>query len=457
MSDEPDLFSQAGTPAAPRPARTREPERPPRSAPLAERMRPRRLEDIVGQSHLLEPGRLLREMVDGGKAHSLVLWGPPGTGKTTIARLLAAQLNLPFTPLSAVLAGVKDVRAVVDKATHELRATGRPTLLFLDEIHRFNKAQQDALLPHVESGTLVLVGATTENPSFEVIAPLLSRMRVLTLESLEAEDLAVLLDRAVDDEENGLGNRGLALHPDARRDIATYADGDARMALGTLEVAAGLAQQGGHAEITSAHVIEAAQTKSLRYDRSGEEHYNVISAFIKSLRGSDPDAALYYLARMLESGEDPMFIARRMVIFASEDVGNADPRALQVAMNVKDAVHFVGLPEGRIPLAQGVTFLATAPKSNASYAALGRASEEVRQSGTLPVPLHLRNAPTSLMKAQGYGKDYVYPHDHEGHHVEEDYLPEKLRGRRFYEPSDQGEEGEISERLTQWRRRSESE
>lgn len=450
MSDEPDLFSRAEPkPRAPRPASAPAPSR---SAPLAERMRPGRLEDIVGQTHLLESGRVLREMLEGGHAHSLILWGPPGTGKTTIARLLARKLELPFAQLSAVLAGVKDVRAVVEKATHELRAAGKPTLLFLDEIHRFNKAQQDALLPHVESGTLVLVGATTENPSFEVIAPLLSRMRVLTLQSLDEDALGTLLERALTDTERGIGERGLSLDPQARAELIAYADGDARVALGALEVAADLATGAKASVITSDHVVEAAQKKTLRYDRAGEEHYNVISAFIKSLRGSDPDAALYYLARMLEAGEDPMFIARRMVIFASEDIGNAEPRALQVAVSVKDAVHFIGLPEGRLTLAQGVTFLATAPKSNASYAALGKATEEVRQSGTLPVPLHLRNAPTKLMKAQGYGKGYDYPHDHEGHHVEADYLPEQIRDRKFYEPSDQGEEAAIAERLARWRR-----
>lgn len=450
MSDEPDLFSRAAP--KPRPPRPAAPPRVNRSAPLAERMRPTRLEDVVGQGHLLEAGRVLREMLDGGHAHSLILWGPPGTGKTTLARLLAQKLELPFAQLSAVLGGVKDVRAVVERATHELGAVGKPTLLFLDEIHRFNKAQQDALLPHVESGTLVLVGATTENPSFEVNSPLLSRMRVLTLESLDEAALGTLLDRALADPERGLGERKLSLTDDARGDLISYADGDARVGLGALEVAADLAAGAKSDVITSDHVIEAAQKKSLRYDRTGEEHYNVISAFIKSMRGSDPDASLYYLARMLESGEDPMFIARRMVIFASEDVGNAEPRAIQVAVAVKDAVHFVGLPEARLSLAQGVTFLATAPKSNASYKALARATEEVRRSGTLPVPMHLRNAPTKLMKTQGYGKGYEYPHDHEGHHVAADYLPERIRDEKFYEPSDQGDEAAVAERLARWRR-----
>ncbi len=456
MSDEPDLFERAAARRA-RPS-TASDSSPgsvglaDRAVPLAERMRPRRLEEVVGQERLLASGRLLREMLEGGHAHSLLLWGPPGCGKTTIARLLSQHLELPFTALSAVLAGVKDVRAIVDKAEYERRASGRPTLLFLDEIHRFNKAQQDALLPHVEAGTLVLVGATTENPSFEVIAPLLSRLRVLTLDPLDEAAVAALAERALGDSERGLGESGLGIENDALSALAQAAQGDARMALGTLEVAAELAARASAERIEARHVAEAAQARVLRHDRSGEEHFNVVSAFIKSLRGGDADAALYYLARMLEAGEDPLFIARRMVIFASEDIGNADPRALSVAVAVKDAVHFVGLPEGRIPLAQGVTFLAGAPKSNASYVALDRALEEVRRSGALPVPMHLRNAPTALMREHGYGKGYQYPHDHEGHWVDEDYLPEKLRGRRFFEPSDQGEEAESRKRLD--RRRS---
>jgi putative ATPase len=330
-------------------------------------------------------------------------------------------------------------------------------LLFIDEIHRFNKAQQDALLPHVERGTLVLIGATTENPSFEVISPLLSRMRVLTLQPLEPAALDTLVDRALADPERGLGKLGLELAPDARAALLAHAQGDARVVLGTLEVAADLASGRRQRSIDAGLVAEAAQRKALRYDRAGDEHYDVVSAFIKSMRGSDPDAALYYLVRMLEAGEDPLFIARRMVIFAAEDVGNADPAALGLAVAVRDAVHFVGLPEGRIPLAQGVTYLATAPKSNASYRALGRATEAVRERGTLPIPLHLRNAPTPLMREQGHGRDYRYPHDHPGHFVAEHYLPAALRGSRYYEPSAEGAEAEIERRLTHWRERRDAE
>ena len=423
-------------------------------APLAERMRPRTLEEYVGQRHLLGPGHLVTEMLGGRGLHSLILWGPPGSGKTTLARLIADELGLPFASLSAVLAGVKDLRAVFERADLERRATGRPTVLFIDEIHRFNKAQQDALLPHVERGTLVLIGATTENPSFEVIAPLLSRSRVLTLSPLEPEELGRLVDRAFADRERGIADLGVTIGREARGVLIDFAQGDARVALGTLEVAAELAYRTAAREITPEIVAEAAQRRSLRYDRGGEEHYNVISAFIKSMRGSDPDAALFWLVRMLEAGEDPLFIARRMVIFASEDVGNADPQALAIAVAVKDAVHFVGLPEGRIPLAQGVTYLATAPKSNASYLALGRVTEEVRQSGSLDVPLHLRNAPTPLMRGLGYSGGYQYPHDHPGHFVVEEYLPETLCGRRYYDPTDQGAEAEIRRRLEGWRERS---
>ena len=420
-------------------------------APLAERMRPRTIEEFVGQRHLLGDGRLLHELLRVKALESLILWGPPGTGKTTLARLLASASGRRALHFSAVLQGVKELRELIDEARREVAASGHAPVLFVDEIHRFNKSQQDAFLPHVEAGTVVLIGATTENPSFEIVAPLLSRTRVLVLEPLTDDDVAVLLARALTDTERGLGRDGLTLTPEARQVLVAMAQGDARIGLGLLEVAARLAV--GHPErtIDPALVQEAAQHRGPRYDKGGEEHYNVVSAFIKSLRGSDPDAAVYWLMRMLEAGEDPLFIARRMVIFAAEDVGNAAPEALALAVAVKDAVHFIGLPEGRIPLAQAATFLATAPKSNAAYRAMLAAADAVRTSGALPVPLHLRNAPTALMKDLGYGRDYRYPHDAPDAVGTQDYLPDRLHGRRFYEPTDRGHEQAIRERLAAWR------
>ena len=429
------------------------PRGPLASAPLAERMRPRTIGEFVGQRHLLGTGRLLSDLLAGGRVESLILWGPPGTGKTTLARLLAQAAGGPTATFSAVLHGVKELRQIVEAAQAELSASGRPTVLFVDEIHRFNKAQQDAFLPHVEAGTIVLIGATTENPSFEVIAPLLSRTRVLVLEPLTDEDVGQLVDRALVDAEHGLGAQGLALEPTARRFLLERAQGDARIALGTLEVAARVASAHGTHALDLALLEEAAQQKALRYDKAGEEHYNIVSAFIKSLRGSDPDAAVYWLMRMLEAGEDALFIARRMVIFAAEDVGNAEPQALQIAVAAKDAVHFVGLPEGRIPLAQAATFLATCPKSNAAYKAMLAAAEDVRARGSLPVPLHLRNAPTALMKKLGYGRDYTSPHDHPDTLTGQQYLPDDLTGRHYYEPTDRGHERTIAERLRHWRTR----
>ena len=422
-------------------------------APLAERMRPRTVDEFVGQHHLLGPGRVLRDMVEGGQVESLILWGPPGSGKTTLAHLLAEASGAHAVTFSAVLQGVKDLRQVVQDAEAELGRTGRRTVLFVDEIHRFNKAQQDAFLPHVEAGTVTLIGATTENPSFEVIPPLLSRTRVLVLEPLGAEEIGAVVDRALADAERGLGAMRLTLAAEARAFLVAHAQGDARVALNTLELAARLARSRRTRTVELALCEEAAQQRALRYDKAGEEHYNVISAFIKSLRGGDPDAAVYWMMRMLEAGEDPLFIARRMVIFAAEDVGNAEPQALQVAVAAKDAVHFVGLPEGRIPLAQAATFLATCPKSNAAYRAMLAAAEDVKRSGVLPVPLHLRNAPTPLMKGLGYGAGYLYPHDYDDAVVEQEYLPDALAGRRYYEPTDRGREREIAERLRTWRAR----
>ena len=410
-------------------------------------MRPTSLQEFVGQEHLLGPGKLLSGMVDSGKLGSLILWGPPGSGKTTLAQILAQSAGAVCVHFSAVTSGVKDLKKIIHEA-EQLQRLGKPTVLFVDEIHHFNKAQQDNFLPHVERGTLILIGATTENPSFEVISPLLSRCQVLVLKTLSTADIGKVVDRALGDSSRGLGATRLAITAEAREFLIQQSQGDCRVALNALEAAAILAQ--GQKEIDLAHVQEALQRKPLQYDKAGEEHYNVISAFIKSMRGSDPDAALYWMMRMIEAGEDPLFIARRMVIFAAEDIGNADPLALQVAVAAKDAVHFVGLPEGRIPMAQAVTYLASAPKSNASYKAMLAATEDVQERGALPVPFHLRNAPTPLMQKLGYGKDYKYAHNYAEHTVEQEHLPKELLGKRYYTPSDSGYEKEIKERLKFW-------
>ena len=417
------------------------------SAPLADRMRPRSLEEFVGQGHIADKGRFLRSAIEADKIPSLILWGPPGSGKTTIANVIANATGSRFVFFSAVLEGVKEVREIVKDAEVELRK-GVRTILFVDEIHRFNKAQQDAFLPHVEKGTVILIGATTENPSFEVNAPLLSRCRVLTLKPLSGSDLKTILNKAIEDRERGLGNLNLSVSEDAVDHIVKASHGDARTALTALEVAANLSipDAEGQRTIGLKDAEEALQRKALLYDKSGEEHYNVISAFIKSMRGSDPDAALYWMARMLEAGEDPLFVARRMVIFASEDIGNADPHAISVAVSVFQAFHFLGMPEGWIPLAQAATYLATAPKSNASYIGYLLAKEDVVSKGPLPVPLHIRNAPTKMMKEMGYGKGYKYPHEHGGY-VKETYLPDDLKEKNYYKPKDIGYEKTIKERL----------
>jgi putative ATPase len=417
------------------------------SAPLADRMRPRSLDEFVGQDHLLAPGKLLRELADAGELRSLILWGPPGSGKTTLAQLLARSAGALCVHFSSVTSGVKDLKKIFQEA-QELQRLGKRTVLFVDEIHHLNKSQQDNFLPHVERGTLTLIGATTENPSFEVISPLLSRCQVLVLHSLSVADLAKIVDDALSDAQRGLGAKGLSIDADAREFLIQSSHGDARAALNALEIAATMGRKNGN--LTLPNVQEAMQRKALRYDKAGEEHYNVISAFIKSLRDSDPDAALYWMMRMLEAGEDPLFIARRMVILAAEDIGNADPRALQLAVAAKDAVHFVGLPEGRIPLAQAAAYLATAPKSNASYKAMQAAAKDVKDRGALPVPLHLRNAATALMDTLGYGRGYKYAHDFADHIVEQEHLPKDLAGSKYYFPTDSGEEKEIKQRMSQW-------
>jgi len=414
--------------------------------PLAERMRPRRLEDFVGQEHVLGPGTALRRAIEADQVPSLILWGPPGTGKTTLARIVAQRTGADYVPFSAVLGGVKEIREIVAAARDRRRLHRRRTILFVDEIHRFTKAQQDAFLPHVEDGTITLIGATTENPSFEVIAALLSRCRVVTLRALTEDEVAALLDRALALPGGLAGAVGLA--PDAREALARYAYGDARRALNALEVAAAAVKLAGRATIERADAEEALQQRTILYDKAGEEHYNVVSAFIKSMRGSDPDAAVYYMVRMLEGGEDPRFVLRRMVIFASEDVGNADPQALQVAVAALQAVELVGLPEGVLPMSQAAIYLALAPKSNTAIAAYGNARRLVKERGPLPVPLKLRNAPTKLMEGLGYGGGYRYPHNFEGHYVVEEYLPDALRGEAIVKLSESGLEKALGER---WR------
>jgi putative ATPase len=412
-------------------------------------MRPAQLEEFVGQEHLLGPGKLLSGMATSGKLRSLIFWGPPGSGKTTLAQIMAKSANAVCVNFSAVTSGVKDLKKIIQEA-EQLQRAGKATVLFIDEIHHFNKAQQDNLLPHVERGTLILIGATTENPSFEIISPLLSRCQVLVLKTLAPADLGKIIDRALQDEQRGLGKLKLQISAEGREFLIQRSQGDCRTALNALDNAATLTEMHGGKEIGLAQLQEALQSRPLQYDKSGEEHYNVISAFIKSMRGSDPDAALYWMMRMIESGEDPLFIARRMVIFAAEDIGNADPQALQVAVAAKDAVHFVGLPEGRIPLAQAATYLASAPKSNASYQAMLAAAQDVKERGALPVPLHLRNAPTALMQQLGYGKDYKYAHNYDHAIVDQEHLPRELLGKSYYAPSDSGYEKQIQERLKAW-------
>ena len=416
-------------------------------APLADRMRPRRLDEVVGQPQLTDAGRPLRRALEEGALHSMILWGPPGTGKTTLARLLADVAGARFVPFSAVTSGVKEIRQVMTEAEAEGMRLGRRTILFVDEIHRFNKAQQDAFLPYVEKGTIILIGATTENPSFEVNGALLSRARVYVLRPLGEADLVAILERALRDGERGLGGLGATVEPEAVALIARLSDGDARTALNVLE----LAVTGPRSHVTEAAVRDAVQKKALLYDKSGEQHYNLISALHKSLRDSDPDGALYWLGRMLEAGEDPLYVARRLVRFASEDVGNADPAALRLTLDAKDAYDFLGTPEGELALAQAVCYLALAPKSNAVYAAWNAVHHDIQEHPAEPVPLHLRNAPTGLMANLGYGRGYQYAHDAPDAQVSQDHLPDALRGRVYYRPTTRGAEKEIAERLAKWR------
>ncbi len=419
--------------------------------PLAARMRPRSLEEFVGQEHLLGEGRLLRKAIEEDKIGSMIFYGPPGCGKSTLALIIAKLTKAHFEQFSATSSTVADIRKAGELA-RKRKAMGQKTILFVDEIHRFNKAQQDAFLPYVEEGSLILIGSTTENPYFTINSPLLSRMKVLTFEPLSEEDLRKILKRALEDE-RGLKNYNLVIDEAAEEHLIRFAEGDARNLLNSLELAALITppDENGRRHIGIREAEEASQKRALLYDREGDEHYQVISAYIKSIRGSDPDAAVYWLARMLYAGEDPRFIARRLVIAAAEDIGNADPIALLVA-TAAQAVELIGMPEAQIPLAQATIYLATAPKSNASYLAISRAMNEVAEGKNPPVPLHLRNPSYWGAKKMGYGKEYKYPHSYEGHFVVQDYLPKELLGKTFYEPTEEGEEKKIKERLEKWRR-----
>jgi len=420
--------------------------------PLADRMRPRDLDEFTGQDRTVGPGTALRRAIESDDLRSIVFWGPPGCGKTTLARIIARRTRGDFVPFSAVLSGIKEVRQVMQQAARTHRATGRRTIVFIDEIHRFNKAQQDAFLPYVEEGTVILIGATTENPSFEIIAALLSRSRVYRLERLSDDDLFRVLGLALRDPERGLGRTDVDVPDELLRELAVQSQGDARAALNALEfvVRTAASVEGEPTTVTPELLKDALQKNALYHDRAGEEHFNLISALHKSMRNSDPDATLYWLGRMLEAGDDPLYIARRIVRFASEDIGLADPRALSVAIAAKEAVHFIGVPEGELALGEAAVYCALAPKSNALYRAWREVKKSIGDGATDPVPLELRNAPTGLMKHEGYGKGYRYAHDHEDAVTGMDCLPERLRGRRFYRPTNRGFEQTLSDRLERW-------
>jgi len=420
-----------------------------KTIPLATRMRPERIEEVLGQDHILGPSRPLGRSLETGNLFSIIFWGPPGSGKTTIARLIAQYSNCPFQSFSAVLSGVKELRGVIDSAKKTFRYELKPTILFVDEIHRFNKAQQDAFLPHVENGLIILIGATTQNPSFEIIPPLLSRTRVITLKPLGFNDMSIILNRALKDKNRGLGDLNITIEENALKYITTISHGDVRCALNNLESASYFLKPDTNNKrvLTAATVARALNKKPLAYDKNGEEHYNLISALHKSMRGSDPQASIYWLYRMLQAGEDPFFIGRRLIRFASEDVGLADPKALTIALTAYQSWERVGPPEAKLSLAQAVVYLATAPKSNTLYSAEKSVIKEIEESGSQSVPMHLRNAPTKLMKEMGYAQGYVYPHDYPESQVKQEYLPEKIRKKIFYHPGDRGFEKEIKKRM----------
>jgi len=420
--------------------------------PLAARMRPRTFDEFVGQEHLVGRKRVLRKAIEADKLPSIILWGPTGSGKTTLAYIIANTTNSHFSPVSAVSAGVNDLRRIIEEARERRRVYQQRTILFIDEIHRFNKAQQDAILPFVENGTITLIGATTENPSFEVISPLLSRCQVFPLKPLTESEILVIISRALMDSLRGLGRLNIELDEDALSHLITMSNNDARIALNALEMAALTTppDADGKRRVSLTTIEDAVRHRALKYDKAGEEHFDIISALHKSMRGSDPDASLYWLARMLEAGEDPLYIARRVVRFASEDIGMADPQALVVAMAAQQAVHFIGMPEGNLALAEAVVYMATAPKSNSLYQAYSRVQEDIKKGSVEPVPLHLRNPVTPLMEDMGYGKGYKYAHDYPEHFVEQQNLPDSIQGKRYYAPSDQGYEKQVIARLKAW-------